>query len=225
MGTLTSKVSSAWSGLDEAERERLLDLISTIILSITVVLTAFSAWQATLWDGDQAEAYARASSHRSQANAALIDATTEINYDHSTFALAVAEYFRADQPFVDFFMQRLVRDEFRPALETWIAHGPLVNSNAPNTPFDLPEYRNAELEASRALSAEAERELAYGDKANRYGDNYVLSTVFFAAVLFFTGVVTKFKSDSIRFGALTLASVALIGATAFMLTLPRIYQL
>jgi hypothetical protein len=223
--TLTSKVNSAWSRLDDSERERLLDLISTIILSITVVLTAFSAWQATLWDGEQAEAYARASSARSQANAALIDATTEIGYDHSSFALAVAEYFRADQDFVDFFMQRLVRDEFRPALETWIAHGPLVNVNAPDTPFELPEYTNAQLEASKSLSSEAEAELAFGDKANRRGDNYVLATVFFAAVLFFTGVVTKFKSDSIRFGALALASVALIGATAFLLTLPRIYEL
>jgi hypothetical protein len=52
----------------------------------------------------------------------------------------------------------------------------------------------------------------------------VLVTVFFAAVLFFTGIVTKFKSDSIRFASLAMAGVALIGATVFMLTLPRLFQ-
>jgi hypothetical protein len=39
----------------KAERERLLDRASTIILSVAVVLTAFSAWQSTLWNGEQAQ--------------------------------------------------------------------------------------------------------------------------------------------------------------------------
>ena len=42
--------------------------------------------------------------------------------------------------------------------------------------------------------------------------------------VFFTGIVTKFKNDGIRFGSLAMASVALIGSTAFMLTLPKIFQ-
>jgi hypothetical protein len=121
-------------------------------------------------------------------------------------------------------MQRLMRDEFRPAVEAWIALNPLQNSSAPKTPFDLPQYTNAELERSRALSVLAEAKLAAGDKANEHGDNYVLATVFFAAVLFFTGIVTKFRSDSIRFASLAMAAVALVGATAFMITLPRLFQ-
>lgn len=87
----------------------------------------------------------------------------------------------------------------------------------------MPEYTNAKREESLALSAEAEEELAYGDEANQRGDNYVLTTVFFAAVLFFTGIVTKFKNDSIRFASLAMATIALVGAVGFMLTLPRIF--
>ena len=98
------------------------------------------------------------------------------------------------------------------------------NPDAPKTPFDMPEYKNPKRDESQGLSAKAEEELAYGDEANQYGDNYGLASVFFAAVLFSTGIVTKFKNDGIRFASLAMASVALIGATAFMLTLPKLFQ-
>jgi hypothetical protein len=213
-----------WEGLDEAERDRLLDLASTIILSVTLVLTAFSAWESTLWNGEQAGAYARASSARTQSNAALIAASTEKAFDATSFANGIVEFFRGDQVAVDFFRQRLFRDEFRPAVDAWVALDPANNPNAPHSPFEMPEYRNAKEEESNALSDRAESELMYGDAANEHGDNYVLVTVFFAAVLFFTGIVTKFKSDSIRFASLVMASIALVGATAFMLTLPRLFE-
>jgi len=221
---MSDKLNRGWRDLDQAERERLLDLASTIILSVAVVLTAFSAWQSTLWNGEQAQAYARASSARTQSNAALITATNQKNYDATSFANGIVEFFRGDQAAVEFFRQRLFRDEFKPAVEAWLALDPENNPDAPETPFEMPEYRNAKEEESKALSAQAEEELAYGDEANQHGDNYVLVTVFFAAVLFFTGIVTKFKSDSIRFASLAMASVALIGATVFMLTLPRLFQ-
>jgi hypothetical protein len=213
-----------WESLDEAERDRLLDLASTIILSVTLVLTAFSAWESTLWNGEQAEAYARASSARTQSNGALIVASTQKAYDATSFSTGIVEFFRGDQAAVDFFRQRLLRDEFKQAVEAWIALDPENNPDAPDTPFEMPEYRNAKEEDSKALAATAESELTYGDAANEHGDNYVLVTVFFAAVLFFTGIVTKFKSDSIRFASLVMASIALVGATAFMLTLPRLFE-
>jgi hypothetical protein len=86
-----------WESLDEAERDRLLDLASTIILSVTLVLTAFSAWESTLWNGEQAEAYARASSARTQSNGALIVASTQKAYDATSFSTGIVEFFRGDQ--------------------------------------------------------------------------------------------------------------------------------
>lgn len=213
-----------WRGLENDERDRILDLISTIILSIAVVLTAFSAWESTLWNGNQSQAYAAAGSLRAQANAALSVANEQIGYDAISFGLAVQEYFRGGGDAVQFFRDRLFRDEFVPAVDAWLATMPLQNPNAPKTPFIMPEYTNAKRAESLELSAQAEAKLAEGDKANEYSDGYVLATVFFAAVLFFTGIVTKVENDTIRFGALAMASVALIGATAFMLTLPKLFS-
>ena len=221
---MAKKGIGAWGNLDEAERDRLLDLASTVILSIAVVLTAFSAWESTLWNGEQAEAYARASSARTESNAALIEASNQKTYDSTTFANGIVELFRGDQAASDFFRQKLFREEFRPALEAWLALDPKNNPDAPESPFVLPEYKNAKEEESKALTEQAEVELRYGDQANNYGDNYVLATVFFAAVIFFTGIVTKFKSESIRFASLAMASIALLGATGFMLTLPRLFH-
>jgi nitrate/nitrite-specific signal transduction histidine kinase len=214
-----------WGSLDDDERERILDLVSTVILSIAVVLTAFSAWESTLWGGEQAEAYARAGSLRGQSNAALTEADEQIGYDATSFGLAMQEYFSGNDAAVEFFEKRLFREEFQPAVNAWLATDPLTNPDAPKTPFDMPEYQNAKRDESQALSAQAEEELAYGDEANSHGDDYVLTTVFFAAVLFFTGIVTKFKNDGVRFGSIAMATIALVGSVAFMLTLPRIFAI
>ena len=214
-----------WAALDNEQRDHLMDLASTIILSIAVVLTAFSAWQSTLWSGEQSKAYARASSLRGQSNAALTTATTEISYDATSFALGITEFFAGDEEAVEFFRERLFRDEFKPAVEAWIATEPLTNPDAPQTPFDVPEFSNASLEEADELSLRAESELNEGNTANKHGDNYILATVMFAATLFFTGIVTKFENDGMRFASLSLASVALVVATVYMLALPKLFQI
>lgn len=120
-----------WGSLDDDERERILDLVSTVILSIAVVLTAFSAWESTLWGGEQAEAYARAGSLRGQSNAALTEADEQIGYDATSFGLAIQEYFAGNEAAVEFFETRLFREEFQPAVNAWLATDPLTNPDAP----------------------------------------------------------------------------------------------
>jgi hypothetical protein len=209
--------------LHEADRERRYDLVATVILSVAVLLTAFSAWQSTLWNGEQSEDYALASSTRGRANAALSQGLTETSYDATTFAIGISDYYAGNLEAVNALKERVARDAFKPFLDQWIELNPTENVEAPRNPFELEEYSNPSVEESHRLSAEAEALLREGDEANQYGDNYVLTTVFFAAVLFFTGIVTKFKTDSVRVLTLVMASVALVGATAFMLTLPRIF--
>jgi hypothetical protein len=201
-----------------------LDVISAIVLSVTVVLTAFAAWQSTLWSGEQAESYARASGTRVTSNAALTQGATEQSYDATLFAIGLSDFFAGNQGAVDILRERLVREEFQPYLDDWLETDPLNNPDAPRNPFQLPEYENANVTRSQQLSEEAERLLNEGNEANENGDNYVLAAVFFAAVLFFTGITTKFESDSLRTATVAMAVVALVGATIFMLTLPRLFE-
>jgi hypothetical protein len=213
-----------WFGLSDEQRDRLMDLVSTIMLSIAVALTAFSAWQSTLWSSEQAEDYVRGSSLRAQSNAALILGTTEVSYDATSFALSVIEYYSGDEDAVEFFETRLFRDEFKPALDAWLATDPLNNPDAPKTPFDVPEFANANFAEWQTLAAQAEQEINDGNTANRNADNYILATVMFAAVLFFTGIVMKLRHDGLRVASLAMALAALIFASGYMLTLPKLFH-
>jgi hypothetical protein len=215
-------VEELLSRLEGGEFARWIDLASAVLLAVAVVASAFSAWQATLWSGVQATSYAEASSKRLQSNAALTTALTEISYDATSFALGAAEYFGGDQEAVQFFTERLFREEFKPAVEAWLATEPLQNPEAAKTPFQLPEYKNANLEDSQRLQEEAEAKFEEGKEANKNGDDYILATVLFASVLFFAGITTKFKSPRVRVFSLVVAVAAFAGGMVWMGSLPRL---
>jgi hypothetical protein len=210
------------SRLQGGEFARWIDLASAVLLAVAVVASAFSAWQATLWGGVQATSYAEASSKRVQSNAALATALTQISYDATSFALGAAEYFRGEEEAVEFFFERLFREEFSPALEAWLATEPLENPEAPKTPFDLPEYKNANLEEAERLTEEAEEKFEEGKEANKNSDDYILGTVLFASVLFFAGITTKFKSPRVRVLSLVVAAGALVFSLVGLFSLPRL---
>jgi hypothetical protein len=50
----------------EVARDSRVELIAAIMLSIATVVTAWSAYQATRWSGDQAENYTSASATRTE---------------------------------------------------------------------------------------------------------------------------------------------------------------
>jgi hypothetical protein len=210
------------SRLSGGEFARWIELVSAVLLAVAVVASAFSAWQATLWGGVQATSYAEASSKRLQSNAAVTTALTQISYDATSFALGAVEYFEGNQEAVEFFEDRLFREEFKPALEAWLATDPLQDLEAPKTPFELPEYTNANLEESQRLTEEAEAKFEEGKEANKNGDDYILATVLFASVLFFAGVTTKFKSPRVRVLSLFVATAVFAVGMTWLVSLPRL---
>src|SRR5205085_6781264 len=84
--------------------------------------------------------------------------------------------------------QRRFRPEFAPAFNAWQAQDPIHNPNATASPLYLPEYRLANAAKADALENLGSRRLEEGKKATDHTDDYVLTTVFFAAVLFSAGI-------------------------------------
>lgn len=208
--------------LDVSESARWIDLASAVLLSLAVVFSAFSAWEATLWSGRQSTSFAEASSLRVQSNRELAIGVAEISYDASTFADAAAAYVEGQDEVVELYENRIAREEFLPALDAWLALDPQENPNAPRTPLGLEDYSNTHLDASQDLTEQAEEKFDLGKEANGNGDDYILSTVLFASVLFFAGVSTKFKSQVVRGVALFIAVGAFGGALAWLISLPRL---
>ena len=202
-----------------------LEILSAALMAFAVVGSAFSAWQATRWGGQQSTLFAEASSTRAQSNQAITAAGQQISYDAIIFGEFAIEFVRDAldgelPPEATALADLLVRDEFRPALNAWIELEPLNNPDAPKTPFELEEYRNANLEEGERLSRLAESDLDDGKQANQNSDDFILAVVFFASVLFFGGIAPKFLAVYVRAVVLLLASGGLGIAVWQIATLP-----
>jgi hypothetical protein len=199
--------------------ERLLELAAVLLLSLTTLATAWSGYQAARWSGEQSQHYARSSATRiksqektTAAGQLRIDDLT--NFDH-WLDLHDAHDHRLAAIYV-----RRFRPEFLPAFHAWLAQHPFRNPNAIAGPLYMPQYRPVELEQASRLDAEADRLYAEGTAAKANDDRYILSTVFFAGVLFFAGISLRLQWRPLRAGVLALGSVMLLGGLAFVSTLP-----
>jgi predicted Zn-dependent protease len=103
---------------------------SAVVLSVAALAIAWSGYQASRWTGEQAKAFSRANAARVESTrwANLANSQTEI--DVATFIQWVDSYARHETELADFYRKRF-REEFRPAVEAWIATRPLRNPEAP----------------------------------------------------------------------------------------------
>lgn len=209
---------------EESTLEIWLEFIPSVLMALAVLLTAYSAYQATRWSGVQATEFATASSLRTQASALTAVGITELSYDAGVFG-DIALAYRGLDPSdpavieeVDEFADTLARDEFKPVLDEWLALEPDTNPDAPGTPFDLPSYLNENLVEAKRLTAEAELSFEAAKEANQNGDEYVLATIFFASVLFFTGL--RLRTRVVRGLIQVLAAGALVAGIFRVATLP-----
>ncbi len=209
-------------GGEVSEGGRWIELLSAILLSVAVVLSAFSAWQATLWGGEQSAFYAKASSGEVQASRDLAMALTEIAYDVGAFVDAAVVFTEGNEEELEVFNEWLFRDEFKPALEAWLALDPLNDLEAPRTPFEIEEYTNSNLDKSMVLQEAADEKYEEGEEANKNSGDYMLGMVFFASVLFFSGISTKFRSQWIRSAIIVIAVASLSSGVAWLASLPRL---
>ena len=69
----------------------------------------------------------------------------------------------------------------------------------------MPEYVEPELQLSAELATQADELFSKGEEANQTSDDYVLNTVFLAAVLFFTAFAPRVKWFPARLGLVIFA--------------------
>ncbi len=200
------------------------DFLSAVLLSAAVVASAFSAWQASLWSGEQATLFAEASTARLGANRELAASLTRLDIDVITFVDAAIAFTQGDQEVIDLFEERLFRDQFKPVLDEWRELDPLSDPDAPATPFGIEGVIDSYFVESFALEETANEKFNEGKEANRNNDNWVLATVLFAGVLFFAGISTKFKSARIRALSVSFAAIVLVAAGVWLLSMPRLIE-
>jgi hypothetical protein len=202
-----------------AQRPDRLELLGAILMAVAAVATAWSSYQATRWNGEQAKA-------ASQTNAIRIDAAradglsrAENEVDVATF-IAWADAELGDDAEASTFYEDRFRDEFQVAFEAWQATEPFTDPDAPPTPFAMPEYRLESEQKAQQLDDQAEVSAATVRRNIQRASNYVLAVVLFAVALFFGGISTKLANRQLRALLLTCGYVILIGAVVWVALSP-----
>jgi len=189
------------------------------MLSAATVVTAWSAYQATRWSGDQAGNYTEASATRTESVRSSTLANRQILIDVDTFLNWLDAEQSGDHDLADDIHARM-RQEFLPAFDAWLETAP-TGSIPDGTPFERSEYRLASEEEAKRLEREAAGLFADGNESNRVGDDFVLAAVLFASVLFFSGLAGTFDSLRAQLFLLILGGVMLVIGTIIVATLPQ----
>src|SRR4051794_27090681 len=199
--------------------ERRLELGAVLLLAMTTLATAWCGYQAARWSGEQSQHYARASATRVKAMQAATRAG-QLRIDDLLYFNEWLDARRTGDSDLAEIYRRRFRPEFVPAFEAWIAQKPFTNPNAVPGPLYMPEYRLADLAVSAKLDAAADTLYQEGSDAKTHDDRYILSTVFFAAVLFFAGISLRLDWRPLRIAVLGMACALLLGGIGFVVTLP-----
>ena len=199
-------------------RDRI-ELVAALLLALAAVATAWSSYQATRWNGEQAKTASSVNKTRIEAARAADLASSQTQVDIATFVQWVDAYAQDDARLASFYRTRF-REEFRPAFEAWVATRPLRNESAPPTPFAMEQYRLAAAAEADRLDAEAEVLAARVRRDIQRSSNYVLGVVLCAVALFFAGMSTKLDSAGLRKLMLGLGWAVFLGAVVWIATSP-----
>ena len=195
------------------------ELVATILLAVAAVATAWSGYQATRWNGEQAKASGRTNAIRIEAARAQGLAQAQTQVDVATFIQWVDAYAKHETALQDFYFKRF-RVEFKPAVEAWLATKPLKNPDAPLTPFAMPQYKLAATAEAERLDADAEVSAAQVRRNIQRSSNYVLGVVLFSVALFFAGTSTKLNDPRLRAVAVGVGCAVFLGTLVWIATSP-----
>ena len=214
-----------------------LELAATIVLAVAAILTAWTAFQSAKWGGVQATDFSAAGASRTESVRASTLAGQQAQVDIATFTnwlnalqadvragdleapTSAAEYLPNPDTLSGFLFLRF-REEFTPAVLAWLASEPFLDPEAPPSPFDMPEYELAARQLAEELQADADQFAQDARDANQTSDDYVITTVLAALVLFFAGVSSKLIRPRNRVFLLSLAIIVLVGTMIRVFSLP-----
>jgi hypothetical protein len=199
--------------------ERVLEIAAVLLMSVTTLATAWSGYQAARWSGEQSQSFARASAVRIKAQQQATSAGQTRIDDLLYFNGWLNARQAGDRALATVYRRRF-RPEFVPAFRAWLAQRPFTNPDAIPGPLYMPQYRLAATARAATLDDQADELYQDGTQARANDDKYILSTVFFAAVLFFAGISLRLLWRPLRTVVLALAAVMLVTGVGVVLSLP-----
>ena len=200
-------------------RDRRVSIAEAVLLSIVALMTAWYGYAAAKWSTESRVELAEASTLRSEANRANINAIDLRNFDSSTFNAWFSAYTVNNKQ-----AMALAERRFRPAVPGRLRRlgrtHPETNPQAPKGPTDMPQYKQPGLAKTRRLDDQATAAFAAAETAGENSDQYVRATVFLATILFLVGISTRFPLRGWGYALVVLGAVLLVFTTVHLTQLP-----
>lgn len=209
--------------VSETSRRRKLEVLTAVMMAMATIGIAWVSFEASRWGTVQTANFNQGQASLVQGSKASAAAGQLIQIDVAMFAEAVDAFAAENAPLTDFYVDR-AREEFKPALDAWIASDPLENPDAALTPFELPEYTSALAEESAELEVVAAANTVTALSANQRSDNYILAAVIFAAILFLCGITPTLKTERYRLVLLSVAGLALLINSVWVANFPVVLR-
>lgn len=205
-------------------RDARLELVTAGVLALASALSAWAAFQASLWGGIQATAYARASTVQTEATELDLEAGRE-RTEWLTLLNAWLDAAAGGDARRMMFYERHLPDRVRPRFEAWRATLPAdlarYQPSAGDPPLALPEIAPPGAAEAARVRARAEALLREGEAANSTGDRFGLVGVVLALTLFLAGISQPMRRFGVRAAMVGVAAALMIGAAVFMVMLPQ----
>lgn len=208
---------------DQVKRHQLLitrgiEIATIVLLSITAMVTAFSAYEAARLGTSMSVKLGQANTRRVLASRADTIAGQQTTIDVNLFTNWLNAYAIGNENLVKFYEERF-RVEFTPAFQAWLATDPKNNPNAPKSPFSMPEYQLSKLLEAEKLDEEAAQLNDEAMAANDKRDGYALTTVLLASVLFFVGISQRVKWFPLQIAMVLVGLFVFLSAITWMVLL------
>ncbi|MGY1779707.1 hypothetical protein [Geodermatophilus sp. SYSU D01036] len=187
-----------------------LEFVAVVVLSITTLLTAWSAFQASQWGGETSIAFSRASADRIEAARAAALANARLTNQIGLWTQWVVAQGSGEPELADFLVARFP-EPLATAHGDWLAAGGAA-AGAPGSPFEMPSYALPEQQVAADLDAQASEAFDTALTDDQPGDDYTVLTVLFAAVLFFAAMSARVRAARSQWVLLgTAVALGLVG--------------
>lgn len=198
---------------------QIIEILTAILLSLATIGSAWCAYQSTLWGGVRTFDLAAAN----RAGRISSENFIRSNQKKTMDGILVLKYIEASESgnikLENFYFNRF-DSTLKAATLDWLKLNPYQDENAPVSPMSLESYKRPEDQAIFDQLNVSMGKLDSANNANDIAEKYVLLTVLFAGVLFFSGIANSIRSLRIRNLCISLSVIILILTIYFLLIMP-----
>ena len=198
------------------------ELVAVVLISVTTILTAWTAFQASKWGGEMSINFSQASAARIDAARYESNANRQASVQVALFTQWLNAETSSNTDLADFLLDSFP-EPLATATSDWLDERTADDQAAPQTPFDMPTYVLTDARRAADEQASAEQKSAQALTSNRNSDNYTVLTILFATVLFFAAVSNRVKKPLSSWTLIGVAVIVFMGSVTVLAALPKLF--